>query len=64
MRRITRRGPRGVAGVPGEARLQLRHPRLERGNLLVQPELLGLDLGEQALHERTNRWRRGGPIER
>ncbi len=47
-----------------QAGLQLRHAGLERGDLLVEQEVVGLDLGEQASHEGTHSWGSRGPIER
>ena len=47
-----------------EACLQLHHAGLERCKLLVEQELVGLDLGEQALHEGAHGWRGRRPIER
>ena len=46
-----------------EAGLQLGHAGLQRGDLLVEEKVFGLDLGEQGVHERTHGWGCGGPIE-
>ncbi len=61
--RITGWGPRRVPGVLAEAGLQLGHTALQRGDLLVEETVVGLELGEQGVHERPHGGGCGGPIE-